>query len=396
VRNLIFRQAGACLARRLTQLRDGGGRGAVAVIVAVLVGSGVLLGMAALVVDVGQLYQNRAELQSGADAAALAVAKACASGNCGPATTTATTYANDNASGLTGHKANVYLVCGAATAGGGSAIQVGTGPCSVAKTVCPANPPAGRNYVDVVTTTLLPNGSHLLPPVFSETLAGNSNYKGSTVYACAQAQWGGPPIGNTIGITMAYCSWFQGTTGGTSYPPLPPYTSSTTPAPTEVDFHNKSAKEDDSNCTGGQTTPGNFGWAINPRNDCTLLTSDFTLAGGSYTYVGNTGNNVPTGCDTKLFNAWNNQTLLYLPVYQAYDGTGSKATYTLKEIAAFAVTGYNFGNSVQEPDRVTGQVPCGKGKSVTCITGYFVNVIDQTPGSIGNADLGYDIIKLTG
>ena len=46
--------------------------------VAVLIGGGVLFGMGALVIDVGQLYQNRAELQNGADAAALAVAKSCA------------------------------------------------------------------------------------------------------------------------------------------------------------------------------------------------------------------------------------------------------------------------------------------------------------------------------
>ncbi len=35
-----------------------------------------------MVIDVGQLYQERAELQNGADAAALAVAKSCISGTC--------------------------------------------------------------------------------------------------------------------------------------------------------------------------------------------------------------------------------------------------------------------------------------------------------------------------
>ncbi len=42
--------------------------------------SGVLLGCAALTVDVGQLYSERRQLQNGADAAALALAKVCASG----------------------------------------------------------------------------------------------------------------------------------------------------------------------------------------------------------------------------------------------------------------------------------------------------------------------------
>src|ERR1043165_3858879 len=64
--------------RAVDRRRRPGERGAVAVTVAILLGGGVLLGFAALVVDVGQLYAEREELQSGADAAALAVAKACA------------------------------------------------------------------------------------------------------------------------------------------------------------------------------------------------------------------------------------------------------------------------------------------------------------------------------
>ena len=48
-------------------------RGVVGVLVGLLLGT-VLLGVGALVIDVGQLYQERAQLQSGAGAAALAVA----------------------------------------------------------------------------------------------------------------------------------------------------------------------------------------------------------------------------------------------------------------------------------------------------------------------------------
>jgi uncharacterized membrane protein len=50
----------------------------VATVVAILLGSGVLLGTLAVVVDVGRLYVERDELQNGADSAALAMAKACA------------------------------------------------------------------------------------------------------------------------------------------------------------------------------------------------------------------------------------------------------------------------------------------------------------------------------
>ena len=56
-----------------------------------LIAGGVLFGMGALVIDVGQLYQNRAELQNGADAGALAVAKSCAQGTCTPSIAAAST-----------------------------------------------------------------------------------------------------------------------------------------------------------------------------------------------------------------------------------------------------------------------------------------------------------------
>ena len=41
-----------------------------------------LIGVGALVIDVGRLYVERRDLQNGADAAALAVAQDCAAGDC--------------------------------------------------------------------------------------------------------------------------------------------------------------------------------------------------------------------------------------------------------------------------------------------------------------------------
>ena len=55
-------------------------RGAVLVWVALMIV--VLLGVGALVLDVGALCVERRELQNGADAAALAVAQDCAEGDC--------------------------------------------------------------------------------------------------------------------------------------------------------------------------------------------------------------------------------------------------------------------------------------------------------------------------
>ena len=74
-------------------------------------------------IDVGQLYQERAQLQNGADAAALAVAKSCILGTCtaGTALSTAQTYANENASdgsagvGTICGSAGILTACGAST-----------------------------------------------------------------------------------------------------------------------------------------------------------------------------------------------------------------------------------------------------------------------------------------
>ena len=97
--------------------------GATIVIVALMMV--VLLGMGALVIDVGQLYAERRELQNGADAAALAVAQDCAGGDCRDETTTAGTYADDNAHD---GKAAVDEVCGSGP---------GLTPCATPAGGCP-------------------------------------------------------------------------------------------------------------------------------------------------------------------------------------------------------------------------------------------------------------------
>jgi Flp pilus assembly protein TadG len=97
--------------RRLRPLgRDD--RGEVGVLVGLLLGT-VLLGLGALVIEVGQLYQERAQLQSGADAAANAVAKSRVLGTCtsSSAMSTALTYADDGTAGV------LPLVCGSGALG---------------------------------------------------------------------------------------------------------------------------------------------------------------------------------------------------------------------------------------------------------------------------------------
>src|ERR1019366_3157507 len=106
MRNLILG-----LARAVLRPLGRDERGVIGVLVAMMLGAGVLTGVGALAIDVGQLYQERAELQNGADAGALAVAESCAAtGTCtaaaaAAASSLAAQYANGNASALTGNTA---------------------------------------------------------------------------------------------------------------------------------------------------------------------------------------------------------------------------------------------------------------------------------------------------
>ena len=117
------------------RLRHRDDSGAVGVLVAILVGGGVILGLGAMVVDVGQVYAERAQLQSGADAGALAVAKSCAQGTC--ATGAASSYANANSA----HGSSaVDLVCGSGSMGA-------CPPSTGVMTDCQSSPSAGTNPV---------------------------------------------------------------------------------------------------------------------------------------------------------------------------------------------------------------------------------------------------------
>ena len=385
MRDLIFRRVRIRLTRRLPRLAADGERGAIGVLVAVLVGTGVLVGMGALVVDVGQLYQNRAELQNGADAAALAVAKSCIKATCAPSI--ATQYADANASKLTGGTADVNQVCGSGI--------LGACPASSGKiTDCPAAPAAGTNYVDVHTSTELANGSHLLPPVFARTLAGNRGYRGSTVYACAQAEWGGPSTANTIGVTISACEWDTATNQGANFATPPPYPPNPDASFDQVIYLHGTKQAPTGGCPtepAGADAPGNFGWTDDLLGNCTV-----TINSG--TYGGNTGNSVSHDCQTVISNAWSARSVVFIPVYTSVGGTGTGATYTLDTnpagFAAFVITGYNLPSFTQK-DWITGKLPCNGGAS--CISGFFTQgLVASTGGGIGSASLGAYVIGLTG
>ena len=364
--------------------RANGDRGAVGVLVAILLGTGVLLGMAAMAVDVGQLYSERAQLQNGADAAALAVATTCSAGTCAPGLSRQ--YADANAADGT---AAVDLVCG--TGMGGC-------PASTGKiTDCPPPPASGTNYVDVHTSTLTARGSTLVPPVFARALLGNGHYRGTTVGACAQAEWGASSAALTTSFTVSGCDWAQATRNGTSYGP-PPGGGSPAQSDDVVLTLGASAGTGcgaDPESTDG---PGTFGWTSGSGGGCSAEIQDSSSFRGS-------NSSTPGSCQQVLAAAQSGHSVLIVPVYSrcSHSGRGGTgpSTYTLKGFAAFVVTGYTLPTS-SATDWLNRANTCAQGQ--TCIDGYFTqNVIP--PKSIPSSgchlsrttqDLGATWVKLSG
>lgn len=157
-------------------------RGAAAALTTIAL-SFVLVPMAALVVDVGTLYVEREELQSGADAAAIRIAQACLAGECDdPADLAdqlalAEQYADVNAKD---NATEVTEVCGT---------WVGLPECTPHPTESLGNciGTATGEYVEVRVRTETKDGSTLLPPTFAQSISGNSGYNGTTVTACGRA-----------------------------------------------------------------------------------------------------------------------------------------------------------------------------------------------------------------
>ena len=378
------------LARPALRLLRHDERGVVAVLVGLLIG-GVLLGLGALVIDVGQLYAERATLQNGADAASIAVAKSCIYTTCtaSGALSTAVTYASENSpDGV----AAVSRVCGTSPL---TACPASTG----AMTDCPAAPaglPAGAGYVDVHTATKTAGGATVIAPVFASELLGNGTYAGTTVQACAQAEWGGglPSGPLETAFAISACEWYTATTNGTVYAQPPPYPPSTAPSSTLDRVIKLRSTGTGTGCT---TYPSpadavsKFGW-VAETGGCTEQVTATTTTLGVY----NSGASSSPDCNTPLYDDAQNKSLIYIPVYTSVTGSGASAVYNLKGVAAFVVTGYNIPGSTfnKYTDWLKSTNQCTG--TTYCINGYFVRDDFSGGGALGTSNLGLYMINLTG
>lgn len=322
--------------RRLMRRARTDEHGAVAVIVAVSMVA--LLGFAAIAIDTGALYAERAQLQNGADAAALAVAQDCAAGACGNMQATAQTFAN-------------------ASANDGAANVVVTAPSTTAPTT-----------VTVQTSTRDgTTGAGTLALRFAPVLGIDDK----TVGAAATASWGSPASGPAVlPLAFAACAFARSgvqviTTGGTS--------GSSASCPLVSGS--------------GNPLPGGFGWLDDPSGQCRATVDIATNAPMS----SDTGASLPTNCEAVLRAALGDTVLL--PVFSTATGSGTGGTYTIRGWAAFKLLGWQFPSSRHNNNTYTGARCTGDCKG---IIGEFLSMVSLDDRfTTGGPNLGASIVTLT-
>ena len=319
-------------------------RGAVAVMVAV--SAVVLMGMAAMVIDVGALYEERRELQNGADAGALAIAQECAD-----ALVLTTCLAN-----LDEHEA-VEMATSNALDGLAAVDDV-----DITGTLA-----AGTVTVETSTETSSGNQiTYKLAQILSDDLDGK------TVHARAVAAWGNPGALDALPLTISDCLWNLLTATGTVFG-----------STTTIMFHDPLTEVPCAASNNNQLSPGNWGWIeetlVAPGTSCIA-----SLALG--VAAGDTGND--TSCSAAQLDALLDREI-GIPVYSSITGTGSNTEFTITGFAGFVLEGYHLGGALDHG------TPCANPDR--CIRGEFTRFIDHDGEIDPDAeDFGVKAVQLIG
>ncbi len=275
-------------------------RGAVAIMVAVLMVP--LVGFAAISVDVAALWSQRQQLQTGADAAVLAIAADCLSGSCGNPSQTA--------SDLT-------------------AANLRHGPSTATVT--------SRTSSEVTVSS-----SAARSAVFAPVLGIGSG----VVTAEASARWASPTGGAAVlPVLLSYCEYSYQTGGG-----LPTSTTSHTVLLSRTSI---------SSCTtsgfSGSYQPGGFVWSKANQTKCVTST-----AIGAEVEAGTTTSPSSSGCTPGYVATLQNRTVL-LPVFRSGRGNKNTSYVTIFGYAPFQLTGYNFGSGYTWNSPCNGSERCLRG-----------------------------------
>lgn len=316
-------------------LRIGDERGAVAVIVAILMVP--LMGFAAISLDLAATYAERQQLQTGADAAALAIAQDCARGECDDPVSTADDLVLANS-----HSGNAVADL-------------------------PFVPTADTGRVTVENSAVR---EHWFAPVLG--------IDSTPITTRARASWGAP-IGGTaaLPLILTLCEYNRHAVDGR--PSGIEQTIITTPAGNCLDRGGENRSP--------HWVPGGFGWL-----DPTEKKSCYTKTRVGLKASSSPGNNM-NQCDISTIR---DRTIL-LPLFDSSDsnnfgGNGANAWYKVHGYAAFHVTGYHFSGQSWDGGR---NAPCGGNER--CIRGYFTTMVHTDPDfdyGPGAPDFGAAAVQL--
>ncbi|MHA7143345.1 pilus assembly protein TadG-related protein [Arthrobacter sp. TmT3-37] len=303
-------------------------QGAVAVFVALTMV--VILAMAALAIDVGAMYVEKAQLQNGADASALAIANDCSKGNCGAVNSTGQDFANRNAGDATSGITSITFPTATSVRVQTNAREAGT----------------GANHFSLAFARVL----------------GIDNTK---ITATATASWGAPARGATLPWTISQCVFRQSMSASQRTQLDSTGNFAGDPIPTHILLRYDENTPSYPGCAAQNGyAAGGFGWLDLDNGKCA---ADVNISSGD---VGsNPGNNFPSVCGATLTTLTSDPVLI--PLFSSSSGTGSRATYALTGFAAFRVTGYKFGGSLELNDS---SAPACVG-NCRGIQGYFTRFV---------------------
>lgn len=342
--------------RRLGLRSRGSDQGAIAVIVGVLLGFGLILGLAALTVDVGSINAERRILQNGADAAAMSVARTCVdTGTCPTADNTALVNLV-NLNDVKDHHTKIARVDGQAAVCGKITTDTSLPACPPLQPGlydCPSPQKLPAQYIRVYTQTQnsAKSTDTILPPFFGQAVVGG--YKGVTQQTCASVgigSLGSSP--NALPVVVAQCAYdAMMAKNDPDFPPMPPPVgaSQTTPVAlptgyakyvTSVVTHTVAGKGVPPKCDydsrSGLYVAGGFGWTETVGNTCS---ANFTYDSGTWTMPIGNGASTPTGCrNTGTSPLSFVGTITHIPIMTGISADGK---YIIDGLAGFYVAGYN-------------------------------------------------------
>jgi Putative Flp pilus-assembly TadE/G-like len=204
-----------------------------------------------------------------------------------------------------------------------------------------------------VTTTTRSNAGNTVEFLFAPVMGGDD---GKTVTRKATAQWGAIGSGATIPLIISSCEFSLSRLDGSA----------------DIVLYMDSGPS----CGLPGSPPGGFGWL--DQSGCAV-----PVAANS-TVPGTTGVSSHGGEACVIQNL---NTDILVPIYDAYVGNGSHATYTVAGFATFRLSGYSF-NGNDFGGTLGKQCPDEQTRGKYCIKGDFIRFSTQQGTIGGGQDFG--------